>query len=554
MIPLSMDTKRLRHLLKQFEEKGLDVQICSAKDILGPGGGTYIKADTLLGERHLNWLEHRSLTPLTPTYVDVVFQDGDRTTTDALSGFDLSAEPAQAQKERREKAEETSREVRARAQEVAKQAGELYRALDGDEFSVAALKKAEGDAWLKEFEKQIKAFEAAVQDAVGEYLRGNTLVMDLVLKFQLGKEQVSHGLKVAAFATEMASLLALSGRENGGQLDDYFGDMSNEVLLAQLGEPDENVDDLEAAALEGKRSRLFKKELVETFLGGFMHDCGLWLEVDSMAGGHEAIGAKLIWALPEIREFAPSLAKIVLFHSDIARLASLYGVVKIVEEPDELNRTDFLREYYKTARDAQVAVEQLPLDCHAEVIDDADLRKILPVALAERYITQAQRVHAKSRLEIITELVRYVEDGLFLKYMVVLCNAQVEVIAPRRSYVKLDGHLLMTDEGKKSGQVRNVDLKNFDAGSIHHGSDRNSPHLITLFSQRPDGSRAKAIYVAARDNALWERSAGISHRVYIPAGRFQNKISFSVTGFMSEEVYRKVLGDYEREFKRRMGV
>ena len=111
MIPLSMDTKRLRHLLKQFEEKGLDVQICSAKDILGPGGGTYIKADTLLGERHLNWLEHRSLTPLTPTYVDVVFQDGDRTTTDALSGFDLSAEPAQAQKERREKAEETSREV-----------------------------------------------------------------------------------------------------------------------------------------------------------------------------------------------------------------------------------------------------------------------------------------------------------------------------------------------------------------------------------------------------------------------------------------------------------
>ena len=70
-----------------------------------------------------------------------------------------------------------------------------------------------------------------------------------------------------------------------------------------------------------------------------------------------------------------------------------------------------------------MAVKKLPGDCHAEVIDDAALRKILPVALAERYISQAQNVYAKSRLEIITELVRYVENGLFLKCMVVLCNA-----------------------------------------------------------------------------------------------------------------------------------
>lgn len=153
MIPLSMDTKRLRHLLKQFEEKEFDVQICSAKDIIGPGGGTYIKANSVLDERHLNWLEHRSLTPLTPTYVDVVFHDGGSTTRDALSELDLSAEPAQARKERHKKAEETSREVTARAQDVAKQAGELYRTLDAEEFSVAALHSAEGGAWLKEFEK-----------------------------------------------------------------------------------------------------------------------------------------------------------------------------------------------------------------------------------------------------------------------------------------------------------------------------------------------------------------------------------------------------------------
>ena len=119
-----MDTKRLRYLLKQFKEKEYDVQICSAKDIIGPGGGTYIIANAVLGERHLNWLEHRSLTPLTPTYVDVVFHDSGSNTSNALSEFDLAAEPAQSQKERHKKAEETSREVTASGQEVVKQVGE----------------------------------------------------------------------------------------------------------------------------------------------------------------------------------------------------------------------------------------------------------------------------------------------------------------------------------------------------------------------------------------------------------------------------------------------
>ena len=268
MIPLSMDTKRLRYLLKQFKEKEYDVQICSAKDIIGPGGGTYIKANAVLGERHLNRLEHRSLTPLTPTYVDVVFHDSGSNTSNALSEFDLAAEPAQSQKERHKKAEETSREVTARAQEVVKQAGELYRSVDAEEFSATDLQSAEGEASLKEFEKRFKAFEGAVQDAVGEYLSGNTLVMDLILKFQLDKEKVGHGLKVAAFATEMGSLLALRGRESGEQLADYFGDMSYEALLVQLGETAEKGADLAAGAMEGKRFQLFKKELVETFLGG----------------------------------------------------------------------------------------------------------------------------------------------------------------------------------------------------------------------------------------------------------------------------------------------
>jgi hypothetical protein len=39
--------------------------------------------------------------------------------------------------------------------------------------------------------------------------------------------------------------------------------------------------------------------------------------------------------------------------------------------------------------------------------------------------------------------------------------------------------------------------------------------------------------------------------MYIPAGRYKNNISYKVSGFMSEEVYQKVLGEYEQEFRRR---
>ncbi len=35
-------------------------------------------------------------------------------------------------------------------------------------------------------------------------------------------------------------------------------------------------------------------------------------------------------------------------------------------------------------------------------------------------------------------------------------------------------------------------------------------------------------------------------------GRFKNNLSFQVTGFISEEVYTKILADYEQELMRRM--
>jgi hypothetical protein len=173
------------------------------------------------------------------------------------------------------------------------------------------------------------------------------------------------------------------------------------------------------------------KRTVSIFLGGFLHDCGLWNEPFFLHEGHEVKGAKLVWELREVRQYAPSLVKIVLFHSDIARLAKRYGVVKLIESPDDAERSTFTREFFRTKKEAKTVLELRPGNFKANILEEEDLRKVLPVALAERYITQTQDINAKDRWEVIHEMARHIRNGLFLRYMVVLCNAQVDVIAPR---------------------------------------------------------------------------------------------------------------------------
>jgi hypothetical protein len=153
----------------------------------------------------------------------------------------------------------------------------------------------------------------------------------------------------------------------------------------------------------------------------------------------------------------------------------------------------------------------------------------------------------------VGELARYVANGLFLRYMVTLCNSQVEVIAPKRAYVKLTGSLTISVEDRKEGRrAMRLDVDDFEAGSLYHGPDRNSPHLISLFLRQSDGSRDRAEYVAAHDPALWERASGAESRMYIPAGRFKNNLSIQVTGFISEEVYGRIMDEYQQELMRRL--
>jgi hypothetical protein len=107
------------------------------------------------------------------------------------------------------------------------------------------------------------------------------------------------------------------------------------------------------------------------------------------------------------------------------------------------------------------------------------------------------------------------------------------------------------EDRKDSRRAVRLEMDGFDAGSLVHGGDRNSPHLISLFLRRRDGSREKAEYVSPQDGALWDRAGGVDSRMYIAAGRYKNNLSYKVTGFMGEEVFTRVLAEYEQEYERR---
>lgn len=559
---ISMSTTRVREILREIDERGSDLNVCPETDVPGPGGGVYITRSTPLNLKHLEWMETRSPARGETTYVEVRFVRGDPATGQVVSSPDeIESRPEKVpdRAERNQNASEYSKAVGEAAQRVARQAESVQRSLGAADFSIADLRKPDTEASLRQFDRSLADFHGSVKQALDEYLRGNTLVMDLILKFQIDKDTVRHALSVAAFATEMATLLALRD-DDERSLEKYFEGVTMAQILQCLNLDPGTAGDLTEEEREAYRFELFRAELVEIFLGGFMHDCGLWTEPFLLAEGHEVKGAKVISETKEVRRFAPSLEKIVLFHSDLIRLAHKKGVVQVIEKPDDPERIQFRREFYDDLENAEAAAELHAGQSQAQVLDAADLRKLLPVALAEYFISQTRDIYDKSDVEVLNDLVKHARGGLFQRYLVVLCNSRVDLIAPRRALVSLTGHLSMMIEGGRDPRRRDgrraerLIVDGFDAGSLMHGRDRNSPHLITLFQRRGDGSRDPLEHVLPQEHSLWERAAGRDSRMYIAAGRFRNNVSFRVTGFMSEEVYARILGDYEKELDRRLSA
>ena len=552
MYPIKLSTNRLRILLKHIANEGLRYVPYPAYDILGPGGGVYITSHTPLTGKHLDWVENRNPTAGGQAYIEVTFgQHGETApiawvdeTIKQSAEPELLSEAREKQKVREESAQNSAKQVATTAKQVATKAEKIYEIVGGIDFTAADLREADVAESMREFERSFGNLHEAVKMALDEYLDGNTLVMDLIFKFQLDKPTVQHALRVASFATEMAAQLAMSDSNDDNYMRTYFGELSALEVCILLGKSQSHVDSLDDAGIRNAYYELFRDELIEIFLGGFMHDCGMWNAPHYLQEAHEIKGAKLISETVEVQRFVPSLIKTVLFHSDITRLAKEHGAVEITESPDDPNKKSFHREFYSSLADAHSAIELRHGDFRADVLSPTDLRKVLPIALAEHYVTLTQEMDKTLHVEVVSDLAKYTSGGQF--------NSQVEVVAPRRSLVKLAGRLSVLVEGKKSNRsALLLDVEGYDAGSLYHGSDPNSPHLITLFVKRGDGSRDKADYVPASNPSLWNRSGGVKSRMYIPAGRLRNTLSFTVTGFMSEEVYAQIMKEYERAFEHR---
>ena len=541
MNAVSMSTRSLRDILNKKE---LGFKVCIGRDVAGPGGAVFIKAHTELTERHLTWLEQRNpFRDRVATYVEVVFLEGSAPGS-LPEEIGRQAQPAEKARERRKRAEYGSREVTERAEAVSHQAQEVFRLIGDLAFPESALRHPKVQANLQELDERIRHFHAAVRSALDEYLAGNTLIMDLISQYGLGSRALQHGLNAAVLATEIASQVLVAGREEEAGSESAAPAEKRPLGQGNMETAAAGMEDLPVEPQEG-----LKRELAEIFLGGFMHDCGLWSGELDPEEGHEAAGARLIHSIPSIGDLAPALIRIVLFHSEISRLANKAGVVEIVEEGE--GRISFDAEFYSTPEDAQAALRLRPGRFRAEIVSERDLRAILPVAMAENFLTRREGFEAQSPGAIVGRLAKVVRGGLYERFIVAMSN--VQSVAPKRAYAILEGTISVVVEGEDGNRRRqSLDLTGCEGCSIGHGDDLYSPQLILLFGVGANGRREKLEYIDPRDGSLWGHALRPKKRMYIAVGRHREELTVRVTGFMNEEVYGNVLGEYEQELKRQM--
>ena len=237
-----------------------------------------------------------------------------------------------------------------------------------------------------------------------------------------------------------------------------------------------------------------------------------------------------------------------MFHSDIRELAANQGVVRIFGLSKKKEIVAFQREYFKHAEEAHISENLQKGNFEHKIFTDIDLRKILPVAIAEAYITPTQARKPIPRHDVITELVSFCEGGLYQKSIIAMCNTQGEAIAPARTLVNLDGRISV----HINSQPRWLDVTGFQAVSIGHDDSRHAPHLITIFSKESDGSQKILTYLDAQDQTLWDR-ADLDARMYVSGGRFRS-LSFTVSAVLRNDIYQKHFSAYEQEVRHRVSA
>ncbi len=427
------------------------------------------------------------------------------------------SEGEEQEKSLEHRAKEIASDVGQKADEVAATARSVASIASGFKLKPDHRKRADIQATLKEMERALRSFRRSTQIAMDEYLGNrNPLVLDLIKDHELDAESARHGLHVACFATELSAHLTS---------ESYFGKSTPDEMYQLAGVPED--DRLYSPeAIEKLREDLFRQELVEIFLGGFLHDAGLWST--AIYQGHEERGALVVSEVARLGDLADSLVDIILLHSNLENLATHEGAIRTrTVEGDEVS---FTADFYSSPEAAEEFLLLRSED--SKLLGEEDLRKIIPVAVAEFFVTATEDRSPRPAREVIGEAVALSETTLYGRFMMTLCNSQPEVEAPPRSLVAFDGRVSVGAIGKK--HLMELDG---DVGICVHNVGWYAPHVIRILKKGADGGLQNLERIQAGHPDLTERSK-MDGFMYVPVGRVGN-LSITVVGILGKEAFRR---------------
>jgi|GEM_PF-2367869 hypothetical protein len=517
MIERRMTVSQARHLLRALTERKQAHFVLLGEDILSPGGDAKMAPkDSQLTYRALEYFRQQS-NQADPRirlklFENIVEMEGYEASEDEEATSSLTEQSL----ERR--AREAASDVASKAKDVASAAKNVQAIASGFKIPPKDRKRTDVQETLKEMERAFRKFRSSTHAAIEEYLGNeNPLVMDLIKDYDLDVEGARHGLRVACLATELAAHL---------RPETYFGKAIPDDMYERLGTPQEERD-YSPDGIDQVRQQLFRRELVEIFLGGFLHDAGLWSS--PVYHGHAQRGALIVSEISLLGENADAIVDMVLLHGELGRLATNGAVIRT--SPDDEEDAEFEYQFYPTPETAEEDY-LLGSGGGGRLIQEEGLRTILPVAIAEFYVTASEDEARRTPRDIIAEAVDVGDTALYAKFMMSLCNSQPKVEAPPRALVGFEGKLPAGARGKKHLMELDGDI-----GVSVYNTGWQGPYVIRILRKRPDGGLEKLERLQPGHPALRERSHQRGY-MYIPVGRMGN-LTATVIGILGKEVFER---------------
>jgi hypothetical protein len=148
----------------------------------------------------------------------------------------------------------------------------------------------------------------------------------------------------------------------------------------------------------------------------------------------------------------------------------------------------------------------------SKLLGENDFRKIIPVAVAEFFVTATEDRTPRPARDVIGEAVALSETVLFGQFMMTLCNSQPQVEAPPRALVAFDGRVPVGSTGKK--HLMELDG---DVGISVHNVGWYTPHTIRILKKGADGGLQNLERIQPGHPDLTERSK-LDGFTYVPVG------------------------------------